>query len=436
MNILAVNIILMTYLTGISSAGQTTPTVPTETPSSNGSDTTSIPNVYTSTINLYREVLDNYDTRVLPRKNASQSLDISAIFILQGVFELDTVSQKLSILGYYMLSWRDEILVWNASTHSGIDKIKLPISQVWVPPLRFSQTHGGKGIIGDNDDIVEITSDGRSALTTDNTYNIFCDVNIKFYPFDKHDCVFYVFVTQMNYLDVNITTFYTQLGSVYYKENAEWRVVRIRSTRLVFLSYVMIRINLELERRHEFILFTTICPLVLLSVINVGVFLVPVNSGEKGSISVTIFLSYSVFITAISEELPRNSLNISYILIYIFLLLLLSILAVVYAYMQSYLYDRYANERVTFSCLRKLLNVPISVKRSKISAIAPQTEINQVTDQNKATLMTDESSPKNNHLTWHILLQRLDVIVFICMLLIVVIATPIFFAFLSSGLNN
>ena len=432
MNILATNIILMTYLTVVSSAGQTTPTVPTETPSSNAS----IANVYTSTINLYKEVLENYDTRVLPRKNASQPIDISAIFILQGVFELDTVSQKLSILGYYMLSWRDEILVWNASTHGGIDKIKLPISQVWVPPLKFSQTHGGKGIIGDNDDIVEITSDGRSALTTDNTYSIFCDVNIKFYPFDKHDCVFYVFVTQMNYLDVNITTFITQLSSIYYKENTEWKVVRIRSTRLVFLSYVMIRINLELERRHEFILFTTICPLVLLSVINVGVFLVPVNSGEKGSISVTIFLSYSVFITAISEELPRNSLNISYILIYIFLLLLLSILAVVYAYLQSYLYDRYANERVTFSCLRKLLNVPISVKSSKISAIASQSEINQATDHNKATFIIDESSPKNNHLTWHTLLQRLDVIVFTCLLLIVVIATPIFFAFLSSGLNN
>ena len=85
----------MTYLTVVSSAGQTTPTVPTETPSSNASTA----NVYTSTINLYKKVLENYDTRVLPRKNASQPIDISAIFILQGVFELDTVSQKLSILG-------------------------------------------------------------------------------------------------------------------------------------------------------------------------------------------------------------------------------------------------------------------------------------------------------------------------------------------------
>ena len=186
-----------------------------------------------------------------------------------------------------------------------------------MPPLRLSLTYEGKGKIGNSDDIVELYSDGKTMLTTDNTYNVFCDVNIKFYPFDKHDCVFYVFVTQINFLDVNISQFTAELSSIYFKENTEWRVVRFRSTRLLYLSYVMIRMNLELERRHEFILFTTLCPLVLLSVINVGVFLVPVHTAEKGSISVTIFLSYSVFITTISEELPRNSLNISYILIYI-----------------------------------------------------------------------------------------------------------------------
>ena len=437
MNILAINIIFMIYLTGVSVTESTPSAVPTETASGNGSDATPTPNVYNSSTNLYKELLKNYDARVLPRKDASQPIDIAAIFYLQGVFELDTVSQRLSILGYYVLSWKDDILVWNVSLHGGIDKIKLPISQVWVPPLRLSVTYGGKGKIGDTDDIVEITSDGKSVLTTDNTYNIFCDVNIKFYPFDKHDCVFYVFVTQINFLDVNISQFTAELSSIYFKENTEWRVVRFRSTRLLYLSYVTIRMNLELERRHEFILFTTICPLVLLSVINVGVFLVPVNSGEKGSIAVTIFLSYSVFITTISEELPRNSLNISYILIYISLLLLLSVLAVVYSYIQSCLYDRCGNERVNIKCLRKPRSLPTKgVTASTTPAIAFQSEMNQTTNQNKTTLISDESTPETDHLTWNTLLHRLDLIVFVFMLFIVVTGTSLFFVFLSSGSNT
>ena len=332
MNILTLNIIFMTYLSCVPSTECISPTVPTDTRSDNDYDNISTINVYNSIANLNKELLKNHDTRVIPRKNISQPIDVLAIFLLQGVLELDTVSQKLSILGYFTVSWKNEILVWNASLHEGIDYIKLPIDQVWIPPLRLSLTYEGQGKIGNSDDIVELNSDGKTRLTTDNTYNVFCDVNIKFYPFDKHDCVFHVFVAQMNSLDVNITNFTAELCSIYFKENTEWKVVRFRSTRLVFLSYVTIRMNLELERRHEFILFTTICPLVLLSVINVCVFLVPVNSGEKGSISVTIFLSYSVFITTISEELPRNSLNISYILIYILLLLMLSVLAVVYSF--------------------------------------------------------------------------------------------------------
>ena len=436
MNILTINIIFMTYLSCVPSTECTSPTVSTDIRSGNDSDNTSTVNVYNSIANLNKELLKNYDTRVIPRKNISQSIDVLAIFLLQGVLELDTVSQKLSILGYYTLLWKNEILVWNASLHGGIDYIKLPIDQVWVPPLRLSLTYGGKGKIGNSDDIVELHSDGKTMLTTDNTYNVFCDVNIKFYPFDKHDCVFYVFVTQMNSLDVNITNFTAELSSIYFKENTEWRVVRFRSTRLLFLSYVTIRMNLELERRHEIIVFTTICPLVLLSVINVGVFLVPVNSGEKGSISVTIFLSYSVFITTISEELPRNSLNISYILIYILLLLLLSVLAVVYSYIQSYLYDRYSNERVTMWCLRKLLNVPRSVENSTTTATVLHPGNNQTTTQDLPTLIDGEYSSNTDHLTWQTMFQRLDLVVFVFMSFIVVTATPIFFAFLSLGSNE
>ena len=160
-----------------------------------------------------------------------------------------------------------------------------------------------------------------------------------------------------------------------------------------------------------------------LSALNVGVFMVPVDSGEKGSIAVTIFLSYGVFITTISDELPHNSLDIAYILIYIFLLLLFSVLAVVYSYVESYLYSRYANKQVHIRFLRKLLNKHIK------STEAVKSEKDQV---DKA-LKNDECPPESDHLTWHVLLHWIDTLVFALMLFIVVIATPIFFAFLSSG---
>ena len=377
--------------------------------------------------NLYETLLKKYDTRVRPRKNVSHPIDVSGSFVLQGVFDLDTATQRLSILGYFIVSWKDELLVWNTSLHGGIEEIKLPIDQIWVPPLRLALTHEGKGKVGDPDDVVIIQSDGHSWLASDNTYDILCDVDIRYYPFDKQNCEFYVYVATRGTAEVDITYFTADLSSEYFKQNTEWKILRFHSVRKVYLSLALVYINLELERRYAFILYTTVYPLVFLSSLNVGVFLVPVDSGEKGSIAVTIFLSYGVFITTISGELPHNSLNIAYILIYIFLLLLLSVLAVVYSYVESYLYSRYANKRVYIRLLRKLLKSHIEASR------AVKSESDQVDKHQSPTLKNDECSPETDHLTWHVLLHQIDTLVFGLMLFIVVIATPIFFAFLSSG---
>ena len=393
----------------------------------NDFDTTTEGPVYHSMTNLYETLLKNYDTRVRPRKNLSHSVDVSGSFVLQSVFDFDTASQIMSILGYFLVSWKDELLVWNTSLHDGIAEIKLPIYQIWVPPLRLSVTHEGKGKIGDPDDVVIIKSDGHIWLTTDNTYTILCEVDIRYYPFDKQNCEFYVFVPIRGTAEINITNFTAELSSEYFNQNTEWKILKLRSVRKEFFTLAMVYINLELERRYAFILFTTVYPLVFLSALNVGVFLVPVDSGEKGSIAVTIFLSYGVFITTISNELPHNSLDIAYFLIYIFLLLLLSVLAVVYSYFESYLFARFANEKVNIHFLRKLHNSHTE------STASVKSEADQDDKNHSPALKNDESSVKNNHLTCHELLHQIDTLVFALMLVVVVIATPTFFAFLSSG---
>ena len=93
---------------------------------------------------------------------------------------------------------------------------------------------------------------------------------------------------------------------------------------------------------YSFILYTVISPLILLSLLIVCVFLVPVDSGEKASTSVTIFLSYGIFVSAIRDELPPNSINGSYLLSYIQLLLLFSVFSVIYYFIQSWIFAHYA----------------------------------------------------------------------------------------------
>ena len=189
---------------------------------------------YHNMTNLYETLLKNYDTRIRPRMDLSNAVYVSGSFVLQGVFDLDTATQRLSILGYFTASWKDEFLVWNTSLYGGIEEIKLPVGQIWVPPLRLSLTHEGKGKIGDPDDVAIIQSDGQTWLTTDNTYNLICDVDIRYYPFDKQNCEFYVFVAIRDTAEIDITNFTARLSSQYFEQNAEWKTIRIRSVKRVY----------------------------------------------------------------------------------------------------------------------------------------------------------------------------------------------------------
>ena len=87
-------------------------------------------------------------------------------------------------------------------------------------------------------------------------------------------------------------------------------------------------------------------------------------------------------------------------------------------------------------CLRKLLNVPRSVENSTTTATVLHSGNNQTTTQDLPTLIDGEHSSNTDHLTWHTMFQRLDLVVFVFMSVIVVTATPIFFAFLSLGSNE
>ena len=58
-------------------------------------------------------------------------------------------------------------------------------------------------------------------------------------------------------------------------------------------------------------MLNTIVPVVMLSLLNVLVFLLPASSGEKMALAVTVLLSFTVYLSIISEVMPKTSESIS-----------------------------------------------------------------------------------------------------------------------------
>ncbi|KAH3842347.1 hypothetical protein DPMN_115844 [Dreissena polymorpha] len=84
---------------------------------------------------LYRDKLDDYDTRIRPLKNQSAAIYINTKFVPQSLLEFDTSEQKFSMLGYFRIAWRDEVLIWNPDNYTGIRVLNVPIEQMWKPSI-------------------------------------------------------------------------------------------------------------------------------------------------------------------------------------------------------------------------------------------------------------------------------------------------------------
>lgn len=76
-------------------------------------------------------------------------------------------------------------------------------------------------------------------------------------------------------------------------------------------AHTGVTFRIRLHRKRTFYVLNTIIPVVMLSLLNVLVFLLPASSGEKMALAVTVLLSFTVYLSIISEVMPKTSESIS-----------------------------------------------------------------------------------------------------------------------------
>lgn len=77
----------------------------------------------------------SYDTRIRPRLDQSQVVEVNTSFVPQSLLEFDTSEQKFSVLGYFRIKWYDEVVTWTPADYSDTNTIKVPVTEIWTPSL-------------------------------------------------------------------------------------------------------------------------------------------------------------------------------------------------------------------------------------------------------------------------------------------------------------
>ena len=372
---------------------------------------------------LYAQLLGGYDTRVRPKVNQSDVTRVSVFFSLLNILEFKTAEQTFDILGYFYFVWEDEFLTWRPRHFSRIQWIKVPMPEIWTPQFLIANMYDGDSKIGDPTDRVLVTFRGKVSWVPEATYKIVCAVEIEFYPFDKQTCklTFHVSDDMASEVDMYANVKHNGIRTDHYIENSKWKLINASVEKYFVNDVSYMDVIIVVQRRIEFIFFSTVAPLMLVSILNVCAFLIPVESREKGEYSATIVITYGVFISHICASIPPNSTTIPYFLLYMIWMLGFSVSTVIYAIIQSRMYSHHGNRRIRIGlltmCFGTKAKTPdeadngeeIKVK-SKI-----ETNIEEVTDADNKVLLCGD------------FLKKLDIMMIVVYVLSIIGTTAYFF---------
>ena len=118
-------------------------------------------------------------------------------------------------------------------------------------------------------------------------------------------------------LDTVLQTFFT--------ENGEWTFIELTASDQLNIGNNFVKFTFKLKRKPTFLLVNVILPIVFMAVISVFVFVLPPESGERISFSITVVLALAVFFTLIGDNLPKTSSPLSHLSYFLTIILIYSV---------------------------------------------------------------------------------------------------------------
>ena len=280
----------------------------------------------------------SYRPEVIPLHNQTTPIYISVAFEIIAIEEVNDVSQKFICNGNMVFEWIDERLAWNMTEYGGVKVLNPSQSDVWVPHVGGVNTdinsEGKRNLFNGDDATISVYHTGVVFWSPGGVFSSSCSLDVTDFPFDQQECSLQMVSNKYQIEQLTFVTFRSEVGNSLSFQNNEWDLIRgtvITGNRSFIESGLLlptVEIRFEIKRRPAFLFMNLILPVMLLSFLNLFVFLIPVESGEKISFGITVLLALSLFQSIISSMLPRATDQTPIILIFMADQLMSSVLAV------------------------------------------------------------------------------------------------------------
>ncbi|XP_069125573.1 acetylcholine receptor subunit beta-type lev-1-like [Argopecten irradians] len=288
---------------------------------------------------LLHDLFFNYSKDVIPVKNQSRPVAVSMDLDVVSINDFDEVAGTIDMVIVLSISWNDESLIWDAASYGNKTLLTFNQNKVWLPQMFLLNPVESSKPISHQYFQVTVTHDGNILWMPGAVLKATCTPDISKFPFDQHTCSLQISPWGFSEEQVALTIPSPTMQFEYYTTNSEWDVIE-SATNAWTGTFNMAIYSFTIKRRHLNFMISVVIPIIMLALVNPFVFILPFNSGERASYSITVLLAFTVYMTVVSDRMPPTSHPMSILAFYILLMLVGSVLIVIANIFQTRLYDK------------------------------------------------------------------------------------------------
>ncbi|WAR30961.1 ACHA6-like protein [Mya arenaria] len=364
-----------------------------------------------------------------------KSTNVYIEFYLLAINDLSETTETLKTTGFLSVNWNDAFLQWTPSDHGGIDLYHWPQNEVWKPDIALKNSYLDYKSLGVDELNVENYYDGSMNWFPFQVFQTTCSIDITYFPFDKQTCNLEFQAWSYTKSQVNMLSGAKGIELWNFQKNSAWNVIDTSWSTNVETYEATISFTLIVERKPMYFILSVILPISMLAILNICVFLLPCESGEKASYAMTVFLAFAVFMTIVSSTLPQNSDSVAIISVFLIIQTVTSTLITIVALGMLRLNSFGEEVKIPgwFAAVMRVFKCrTCRQKRDQVAPIEDANEEMKTDFDKKVTHRSDQKSVEPEF-TWKEVVNFLDVVFFVVFTLVLLLSSVITFTLASSG---
>lgn len=369
---------------------------------------------YSEISSLYHTLTTGYNKYLRPQSDYSEAAHLYISMNILNLKEINAVEGTVTISVYFTLQWDDFNLKWTPSSFNNTEYVILPTDQVWKPPLINSNTAKEFSMFGNTNSYVIIHNSGIVTWQPGHQLEFSCNIDTTYFPFDTQKCTLDVIAWGYNMGDIYFTPTRSNIDTIHYVENSEWD--------MTFTSVVSedgppptTKFTMHLKRRPLYLIINLIFPVILLALLNITVFLLPQDSGERVGFAITLLLSIVVFLTIAQGLLPATAQpRLSAVCIVLILNMVMSGMITVSVIVSGWIYYKPEDYDVP-NWIQKVIRFKLYHRPTNTN------QVHVINVQNEKTIDKPLFDGNESKVTWHMVAKYYDrislifyVICFVC----------------------